>query len=245
MGARELLPREHALWGWVGIPLFAVLLAVPSWSTALVALCTLAGFGAWNAAGRWLRGSARAGRAALGSGASAAVLAAPAIVLAERPVVLVGALLAAGAAAVAVTAITRGNVHQSPSAEAVGIGFLCAFAWLVGFGAGADPAHLAVILTIVCTWLLLGLWWINRSLSPFLPNRVLWQRGPLVAAAAVAVSLGAAYVYGPPLLGLLPLAYLGRIASSGAVQGARDARRVGLTELAWGLALAIAAVHLR
>lgn len=244
MNVRELLPREHALWGWVGIPLFAVFAAAPSWTMALVALCTLAGFGAWNAAGRWLRGSVRAGGPALVAGSIAAVLAVPAVVLAPRPLVLVSGLLAAGLAAAVVTAATRGKVHQQPSAEAVGIAFLCSFAWLVGVGAGGDPRGLALLLVVVLTWLWLGLWWINRSLAPFLPNRVLWRRGPVVAGVAVAGSALAAFAIGPAVVGLLPLAYAGRIASSGAVRGARDARRVGLSELAWGLVLASVAANL-
>ncbi len=245
MGVRDLVPREHALWGWIGLPLFAVLLAVPSRTTALVALCTVAGFGAWNAVGRWLRGSEGAVGAALAASLGATVLAVPAVLLAPLPVVLGGALVIAGGVAAAVAAATRGKVHQEPTAEAVGIAFLCGFAWLIGVGGGGDARHLAVILAVVLTWQLLGLWWINRSLAPFLPNRVLWARGPVIAAIAVAGTAITAVAFGYPLVGLLPLAYFGRVASTGVVQGVRDARRLGMSELAWGLALATVAVQLR
>lgn len=241
---RELLPREHALWGWLGVPLFAALLTAPTAATAAAVGTAFAGFGAWNAVGRWLRGSARARGPAALAALVALGLAACAIGLAARPIVTAVAFGGAGASAAGVAAWTRGHVRQDPTSEAAGIALLCGFAWLVGVGGGAEPARMGAILAVVLAWTWLGLWWINLRLAPLLPNRTRWVRGPLLVALAVGATAGVAVASGTPLLGLLPLAYLGRVASTGPVRGPRDARRLGLTELAWGLAIALAATRL-
>lgn len=235
-----LLPREHALWGWVGVPLLGVLVLHPTLGTAAGAGAVIAGFGAWNAASRVLRGIPRAGMAAGVGGAAAAALGAAALVLDEHPAVLAGALVAALGAGSGVLGVLRGHLRQDPWWESVGILGFCALAGAVAVGAGAPAVSVALLEALIGAWLLAGLWWINRSLAPLLKDRRLWSAGPWVAGGAAAGVALAAVGAGAPLVAVLPALYPARVALQRPAVAPRDARRLGLAELGWGVLVATA-----
>jgi hypothetical protein len=240
VGWKDLLPREHALWGWVGVPLFGSLCVEPGAAVALAALATLAGFGTWNAAGRWARGSDRARDALLPAAAVAVAAAVAAVWAAERPILSALALGGAGLAAGVAMWTTHGRLRQDPGAEAAAIVALAIYGAGVGVGAGADVRSAAMVQAATATWLLLGLWWINRTLAPLLPHRRRWRYGLVVAGASAVASFGVALATGVVAVGFVPLLYAVRILSQRPAVGARDARRLGLVELGWSLAISLA-----
>lgn len=234
---REWLPREHALWGWLCVPLTATALAVPTPVVFAAILACFAGFFSWNAVSRWQRGSAKAALPALLAAVVASVAVAPAVALAPHAQAMATLFAAAELVAIAIAVGTRGHLRQDPTSEAIVIASLCGFAWAVGAAAGGEPVRLAVILLVALAWEWLGLWWINRNLAPLLPGRTAWHAGPWAVASAIGVTGVAAWSADAALLGVLPGAYVARIATAGRVRGPRDARRLGLGELAWGLGI--------
>lgn len=233
-----LFPREHALWGWVGVPLLGVVELAPSAGTLLGALAVVAGFGAWNGASRALRGVPRAGTAAGIAAALAASCGAGAVVLADRPAVLVATFGAAFLGGAGVLAALRGQLRQDPRWESLGILGFCGLAGAVAVAAGASVPRVALLEAMIAAWLLAGLWWINRSLAPLLKDRRLWSAGPWVAGGAAAGVAVAAIGAGAPVLAVLPALYPARVALQRPARVPKDARRIGLAELGWGVTIA-------
>jgi hypothetical protein len=236
---KALQPREHALWGWLGVPLVAALLVAPHPSTLLAGVASFAGFGAANALGRRLRGSEKA-TSAIGPALGLAVVAgALALWLSPHPIVLGATLGVGGLAGLGGMALLGGQVPRNQQdLEAFVVIALAALGGAVMEAGGAPLDRVVAASAAVAAWLVVGLWWVNRALAPHLKGRVPWPRGPAFAAIAVIGCLALGLWLGHPLVASLPLLYPVRVALQPRPRSARDAKRTGLTELAAGLAIA-------
>jgi hypothetical protein len=235
---RALLPREHGLWGWLLVPLVAALALAPGVSVLAAALATVAGFGAANALGRRIRLTQPAVLVALTGAGGAAVLA---VVTAAAPLTMGLVLAISGALGLGARLVARGRIPRQRPLELLALAGLASTAGLIAVGDGAPPDRAAAALLAVFAWLVLGLWWVGALLARVLKHRPPSRALPWAAAAAVVASgvVGIATRY--PIVGLLPLSYLGRIVAHRPPAHAREAWRVGVAELAWGVALALAA----
>ncbi|MCC6621592.1 MAG: YwiC-like family protein [Deltaproteobacteria bacterium] len=232
---RDLAPREHGLWAWLVLPLVLALALTPTWAALAAGLATVAGFAGLQGWGRVVRGSAGARTPTLVALGLAAALGLVAALVAARPAVLVATLgLGAAAGFVAMTA-WRGRAPREIVTEVGAIVALGLVGALVAIGAGAPLDRAGVAALALGAWLVAGLWWVKGQLARVLSNREPWVGGFPVVAALVAASIAAGVLTGHPVVGLVPLLYGARMQLHAAPAHARDARRVGLTELAWGL----------
>lgn len=235
---RALLPREHGLWGWLLVPLLCALALAPGLAVLAAAFASIAGFGAANALGRRHGLAEPAVVTALGIAAAGAALA---VVTAAAPVTMGLILAIAGALGLGARVLARGRIPRQRPLELLALAGLTLAAGVIAVGGGAASAHAAAALTAVFAWLVLGLWWVGALLARVLKHRPPSRSLPWIAAFAVVASgvVGAATHH--PIVGALPLFYLGRIVAHRPPGHARDAWRVGVAELAWGVALALAA----
>ncbi|MCB9732512.1 MAG: hypothetical protein H6745_07865 [Deltaproteobacteria bacterium] len=165
--------------------------------------------------------------------------------MASRPGVLAATFAVAGAAAGLLTQLAlRGRAPRRVGAEAAAITGFVALGAGVAVGAGAAVPHAAAAATALFAWLLLGLGYVKRQLATVLARRTPWRTAPLWGGLAVAASVAVGAATGHLAVGLLPLAYPLRVLTARAPASARDAARVGLTELAWGAAFVVAAAVL-
>lgn len=226
---RSLLPKEHGLNAWVLVPLFAAILQAPAISTGLSALAVFAGFGAFNAARRGVSRVAAfaAALASLLGVAALGVAARPAPLLAVFAVALVGALVAILRFGRALPRSTAPEIAAIVALNALGAG--------IAVAGGASVGRASALGAVLATWEVTGLWWVRRALAPLLPGRVPWAAGPAVATLCAVLTLILAWRLGHPevaaVLALLPL----RLWLDPAPRSAREAPRVGFTELGWAL----------
>ena len=232
---RALLPREHALWGWVGLPLFAALVLAPTRAAGFAAVCMFAGFGATNALGRHFRGNAGA-RPLFGVAVTVSGLAGlGALMTAIHPDVLLLPFTLAGFGGLGATRAWRGQWPHSQWLEAALIVALSGVGGAVALAAGADGLRTVSSLGTVAAWQVMGLGFINRQLAAVLPRRTPWPWGAAVAVLAAAIALTVGLVCGRPITGALVLLYPLRMVVHEPPRRARDARKTGLVELGWGL----------
>jgi hypothetical protein len=137
--------------------------------------------------------------------------------------------------------LARGRIQRQRPLEIMALAGLTVSAAVIAVSDGAAPARAAAALAAVFAWLVLGLWWVGALLARVLKHRPPSHSMPWVAALAVVASGVVGVASHHPIVGVLPLCYLGRIAMHRPPAHARDARRVGITELGWGVALALAA----
>lgn len=239
---KELIPKEHGVWGWLGIPLVMALASAPSWTALTGAFAVVAGVGAAHGFGRAMRGMTRARVPTALALILANLLGIIAVASAPRPEVLVptlglGALLGFGA-----MFYLRGRLPRAVLAEIATIAAFTSIAAGLAVSAGAAPERVAVSGAVVLTWLVLGLWWIKRSLARVLSHRDPWRHGLLVGSICAAGSIVLGVVFEAPWVGVLPLLYVPRALIHRAAAVPADAKRIGLTELAWGIGVAVAAV---
>lgn len=234
---RRFLPREHGLLAWVGLPLLAALVLAPETGTALASLAVILGFGAFNAARRaeW---RAAAGALALASGAAGA-----AVMVIDRPWLLLGTLALASAGAGAALTTFGERLPRAPALELVGLAGLNALGMSLAISGDARWDRALTLSLVLLCWQVTGLWWVRRSLAAVLPRRAPWRPGLGVALALAGSAVAAGCWYGlltiPAVLLLYPL----RMALHGPPGGPRDAARVGFTELGWSvLAIGLAAL---
>lgn len=243
---RAYVPREHALWGWLGVPLANALLLRPSLGTAIAIASVLAGFGAVNAAARAARGSAAAGRAVLPAAIVAGVALCGAVACATSPGVVAVPLIAVGVTGMAATLAMRGRFVANQDVE---VGIIAALAGLgvaIAVGNGAPVRAAVAVGAVVAAWHVIGLFWVNREFARVLPGRVSWRAGAVIAVACAAVGAVAAAWCSEPALALLIGLYPARIVAHSGAGAARDARRIGLTEFGWSLSIgAVAALLTR
>ncbi len=235
---RALLPREHGLWGWLLVPLLCAIALAPGLAVFGAALATVAGFGAANALGRSHRLTEPAILTALGIAAAGAALA---VVTAVVPVTMGLVLAIAGALGLGARMLARGRIPRQRPLELLALTGLSVSAAIIAVGDGAAPARAAAALTAVLAWLVLGLWWVGALLARVLKHRPPSASLPWVAASAVVSSGVVGVATQHPIVGALPILYMGRIVAHRPPAHARDAWRVGVAELAWGVALALAA----
>lgn len=238
-GWRLLLPREHGVWAWVGLPLLLALLLAPSLTTVLGTLVVLAGLGATQALGRAMRGVAGAKTAAVVAALVAAAAGGGAWLVAERPWVLLATVSGAGLFGASATWMTRGRPPRQIAVEVVAIAVFVATGAGLAIAAGAPPLRSGVAGLALLAWLVLGLWWVKGRLATVLARREPWEVGPWVAGGLVMTSVAAGVWASLPLVGCVPLAYALRARAHRPPASARDAKRVGLQELAWGAAATV------
>jgi len=226
------------------VPLLAALLLAPRPSTLLAGCSVMAAFGAFNAFGRFLGGRERArgpGFVALGV---AAVLAAVALLLANRPIPL---LVIYGIAVVTGSVVTfawRGRHPRKTPLEIAAIGGCAVIGAGIATAGGADVSHAVVVAAVITTWAIWSLWWVRGQLAQILPKRTPWSNGRLVVIALSLVTFAAGALLGHPLAAALPLVYPLRTVVHAPVRSAGKARILGLTELGWALGIAGLAVAL-
>lgn len=83
----------------------------------------------------------------------------------------------------------------------------------------------------------MGLWWINRQLSHAIGGRIPWAWGGVVAPCCALAAGAVIWVSGEPMVAALLLLYPLRMLAHRRPTSARDAKRIGLTELAWASAV--------
>jgi hypothetical protein len=238
---KELVPKEHGVWAWLVLPLVLALCLAPAPATLAAALATIAGFASAQGLGRALRGSRAAALPTLASLAAAVVFGALAVATAARPAAVTVTLLAAGGAGFLAMALLGGRAPRQAPVELVAIAGFVAIG--VGLAWSGDAARERVVTgaAVLFAWLVLGLWWVRRALAAVLSHREPWRAGRWLALAGVIASLAIGIACERVWVGALPLAYGARVAAHRPPASARDAKRIGLTELAWGLAIAIMA----
>lgn len=107
---------------------------------------------------------------------------------------------------------------------------------------GADPHRAVAVQFALGTWQVLGLWWVRGLLAPILPGRRPWTSGKIVGICLAVTSFAVGLALGEPLAGAVPLLYPLRMAATPLPRKARDARRMGIGELAWAVGAAALAV---
>lgn len=243
-GWKELLPTEHGVWAWLGLPLALALGLAPTASTLLAALATVAGFAAAQGWGRALRGSRAAVMPTMLALLCANAFGFGAVMGNARPGLLVATLLSGAALGLFGMAALRGRVKRLVVLELASIAGFVAIGVCLAVAGGAEVTRAVSAGLALAAWLVLGLWWIKRSLSKVLKHREPWAAGGWVGAAAGAVSLVVGMALGQPWVGALPALYVVRVSCDVPPTQARDAKRVGLTELAWGAGLTLLAALL-
>lgn len=238
---RELVPKEHGVWAWLVLPLVTALGLAPALSTLFGALAVVAGFAAAQGLGRALKGSRVARVPTLLAVIAANALGAASVATAPVPEGIVATLVVGALVGFSAMAFMRGRAPREVVVELSAItGFVGIGAGL-GLGGGAADLRVLAGAAALGAWLVIGLWWVKGALARVLSHRKPWAAGRWFAAAAVAVSVVVGYVGGHAWVGLLPILYGLRIAVHRAPTEARDAKRIGLTELAWGLVVAVLA----
>jgi len=232
------------VWAWLVLPLLLALGLAPSLSTGLAMGAVLAGFGAAQGWGRAMRGSRGAALPTILSLLMANLLGLGAVASSARPGVLVATLLGGGVIGLFGMSYLRGLAPRQVGLELAGIGGFVAVGAGLALAGGADSSRVLVAAMALAAWLVLGLWWIKRALAKVLNHREPWASGIWFAGGAVALSLALGFGFGAPWVGALPLLYGARISVHSAPTHARDAKRLGLTELAWGIGITLAAALL-
>lgn len=237
---RALLPKEHGLWSWAGVPLVAAVLLAPVWTTGVGALAILLLFGSANAARKAEKlaaGVAGAAGLALGVGLAPA-LAQPALWLST-----LGGLGAGGA--VALVVVGRATGRKAPNAtllELAAIGGFTAAGAGLAIANGAMEARTALVALALGTWQVIGLWWVRGELARVLPGRTPWTLGPaVIATLAITLVISAVSLGHPAVIGV-PALYMLRARLTRPAASARDARRIGLSEAGWAIVAVLAAV---
>lgn len=230
---RALLPREHGLIAWVVQPLWlGWLLAHHRAEPTVATVGILLGFGAFNA---FRSGHTRAGVGAAGGAALVLVLG---MCGSAQP------LIWAAFAVIGASALILGrSMRQLPRQlffESVGLAMLCGAGVLVAHLGGAETREALAAGTMLLAWEIIGLCWVRGQLAKVLPRRQPVPHGAFVAFAATMTAGGTAIGLGHPSFALLPLLYGLRVVVHAPAARAADAKRIGLTELAWGLAAAVA-----
>ncbi len=243
-GWKELLPKEHGVWAWLGLPLVLALGLAPTVSTLLATCAVVSGFGAAQGWGRAMRGARGAAVPTLIALLCASLFGLGAVASAVRPGVLVATLLSGGGVGLFGMSFLRGLAPRQVGFELAAITGFVAIGAGIAVSGGADREHIVVAALALGAWLVLGLWWIKRMLAAVLKHREPWANGVWFGAGATALSLAFGMVLGFPWVGALPVLYVARITFNNPATVARDAKRIGLTELAWGIGIALAAALL-
>ncbi len=242
---KALSPAEHGLWAWVTVPLVAALLLAPHPATLLAGAAVVGGFLASNAAARWLRRKdAATGLAALWAAAATGLATLGALAESPAPLVLAGTLGAAGLAAAAVALVTRGRFARTLPFEAAGLVGLTGLGAGLALSSGATPDAVAAVFVTLLAWQALGVAYVQRALATVLAHRTADAGRAAAAGLSVVAAVAVGWLTGHLWVGLLPLAYALRVLAHRPATSAKDAKRVGLAELAWSLALVVAAVAL-
>lgn len=232
---RALSPREHGLWAWVLVPMLSATIQAPrAW---LGCAACISGFATFNALTR-AQQEPGARAAAVMAGLTTLGLGLGALLTAPLPLPLLIGFGVAGAGAASVA--LQGRLPRRPEVELSAIFALCALAATVAVAAGADPQQAALTLFIVATWLVTGLVYVNGLLARILPNRAPWARGRSVALTLIALCLALGIGSGAPGSGAIPLLYVLRTLHRPPNRPS-DAKRVGLTELAWAVGVGVLA----
>ncbi len=239
-GLRPLLPREHGLWSWLVVPLGASVLLAPDPSTTAAAVAMILAAGASNATRR--RALVPAGV----SGALAVVTAGLAVFGSQRPAELATLFLAIGAAGALLTWRFHKPLPRSSTRANLEAGIilgLAAVAAAVAVIGGVDPIACIGVQLSLAAWQVTGLWWINRSFSRA-RNLEPWTFGPAMLATVWIAAAGFGLSVGLAAVALLPAVYWLRTWLQKPMESARDAKRIGLTELYWTLGVTAGLVAL-
>lgn len=240
-GWKELLPKEHGALAWLGLPLLMALCLAPALSTLAAGLAVVAGFGAAQGFGRAMRGSPIARVPTLLAVLAANLFGGLGVATATDPEAVVATLLGGALAGFGAMAFMRGRAPREVLAELIAITGFAAIGAGLAVGGGTDGLRALAGAAALGAWLVLGLWWVKGALARVLAHRVPWHAGKWVGAGAVLMSLVIGILADEPVVGALPILYGVRMVVHRAPTGARDARRVGLTELAWGVVAAVLA----
>lgn len=241
---RAMLPKEHGVLAWVSFPLGLAIALALSGAAILGGLAAFAGLGAAEAFGKALgpspgRGKPGAAAACAVATAVSAVLAVGALLVAPRPGVLAVTFAASGLAGFGTLYLLRGRAPRRVGAEAAAIAGFVALGAGIAVGSGAAPLRVVAASVALFAWLILGLGYVKGQLATVLSKREPWRSALPWSALAVAVSVVVGIITGHLVIGLLPLAYPARVLTAIPPTSARDAKRVGLMELAWGVAFVV------
>jgi len=240
-GYRELIPKEHGVWAWLGLPLLLALCLAPAWSTLFGGLAVVAGFAAAHGLGRAMKGSPRARVPTLIAVVVANVFGAVSVATAAVPEGIVATLIGGAVVGFTAMAFMRGRAPREVVVELAAITGFVAIGAGLAVGGAAEGLRVIAGAAALGAWLVIGLWWVKGALARVLAHRAPWAAGRWFGAAAVAVSLVVGTLAGHVVVGALPVLYGVRIAVHRAPKEAREAKRVGLTELAWGVVVAVLA----
>lgn len=226
---KKLLPKEHGLLAWVGVPLLGALMLSPCLPTLLAALAVLAGFFSFNALRKeaWpLAGIMLAITGGIGLAA---------LPLAAAPTMLY-ALAMLGLLILVLAAVIRPHtLPRQPLLEILAIAGLCGMGAVVAVAGGALWPRALLVSAIGGSWLVLGMWKLREKLSAILPKRKAWEGGAIAGVLAVGATIATGFALEAPLAGLVPLLYPLRLFLHKNPTSAMELSKVGMTELGWAL----------
>lgn len=231
---RALLPTEHGVWAWLGLPLLLALLVAPGATTALGALATLAGLGTSLALGRLARRHA-ALVPALTAGSVAALATVGAWLAAPVPLAVALTLGVGGVLGVGVSVATGARPPRLVALEVAAIAAFVATGAGLAIAGGSTTGTVATRFVALFAWLVLGLWFVKGRLAVVLKRREPWRAGIVVGALAANGAALLGLTFGPLVAGLVPFGYALRVLAHRPVTSPREAKRVGLEELACGV----------
>ncbi len=189
-GWKELLPKEHGVWAWLGLPLVLALGLAPTVSTLLATGAVVIGFGAAQGWGRAMRGSRGAAVPTVIALLLANLFGLGAVASAVRPGVLVATLLGGGVVGLFGMSYLRGLAPRHVGFELAAIAGFVAIGAGIAVSGGADPSHTVAAALALGAWLVLGLWWIKRMLAAVLKHREPWANGVWFGAGAAGAEPG-------------------------------------------------------
>jgi hypothetical protein len=222
----------------------AALLLAPRLSTLLAGASVMAAFGAVNAFGRLLAGRERSRGPGFAALFIAAMLAAAAALLSSHPALLVAIYAIAGVTGGAAIVGWRGRYPRKILFEIAAIGGCAGIGAGIAVAGGAEVPHAAVVAAVITTWGIWSVWWVRGQLARVLPKRTPWSSGRPVVIALSLTLFAFGTLLGHSLAAALPLLYPLRTVVHAPIRSPGNARRLGLTELAWSLGVAGLAVVL-
>lgn len=148
-----LMPKEHALWSWVGVPLFGSVILAPGWSTVFGSVAAMAAFGVFNGASRVLRSPRDVPKAPLIAATVVAIVAGlVGATMADRGGLMIGVWVAAGVGCAGLLAWTGGKLPKDARMETLGIGGFAGLGGAHALAAGATWEHAVMLAALTTAW---------------------------------------------------------------------------------------------